>query len=495
MLESSLHDRAAPICEGPIGSGKDKGKKHPKRRTVQVRFIAACASGHLQDFPWWEWVFKDPRPTRSGRLRMHTAGSASLAGVRIVCEQDSDEIAVLGKRTLAGAFDESGGSSALSRLGLRCMGHNPALGIPSSIRQAPGCGEELKPLLRGGSNVYFPRTVSSIYIPQVKDASLDADVLELLDDHEVRVNLLDKAMEAPDGLVSEKMVRNTLRRLRPDSDVEPLVLAEAANRHILIDPLKAPKIWAFITQSVKASKQRSVTREIIETVLDTYLPDWEIDLDHLVSVVSSALDATARSSNVTGDVQDEEVDFRREEYAVFSQDMEEGYPRANLLIRSEALADYEPTVNGWFERISLIHKLRETRAFVGFSRVVPVDSLDEAARRSLISGTLKDWLPAVIVRGEGIFMQLKESRISTWQESQKAALAARVSRLESTLVDLRARGRVDLGPISPRFVLRASLDQSACLRMRIRFGIAQRALIRSRAACTHGGYPDIHCCG
>ena len=33
MHEAALHDKAPPVCEGPIGTGKDKGKKHPKRKS------------------------------------------------------------------------------------------------------------------------------------------------------------------------------------------------------------------------------------------------------------------------------------------------------------------------------------------------------------------------------------------------------------------------------------------------------------------------------
>ena len=131
MFEAALHDQSAPFCEGPIGSGKDKGKKHHKRKTAQVRFISACMHGHLQDFPWWEWVLQSATVQRRGRLRMNTSGSASLAGVRIVCEEESEEIKVIASRTLAGAFEfDPGMPSALSRLGILCQGDNPALASP-----------------------------------------------------------------------------------------------------------------------------------------------------------------------------------------------------------------------------------------------------------------------------------------------------------------------------------------------------------------------------
>lgn len=156
MSESALHDRTAPICTGPIGLGRKAGKKHPRRKMVQVRFVAACMDGHLQDFPWWAWLLGEPTPRPHGRLRMLSGGSASLAGVRVLQEEHGNDIQVLKRRTLKGAFQaEPPAESALSKIGLVCPGENPSLATPSSVRPAPGCGQHLYPLLRGASNVYF----------------------------------------------------------------------------------------------------------------------------------------------------------------------------------------------------------------------------------------------------------------------------------------------------------------------------------------------------
>ena len=66
--------------------------------------------------------------------------------------------------TMAGTFNfspESGG--ALHRIGHDCSGSMPWLGQVDD--KAHPCGEFLRVVQRGSSNVYFPLTVSSIYLP------------------------------------------------------------------------------------------------------------------------------------------------------------------------------------------------------------------------------------------------------------------------------------------------------------------------------------------
>jgi hypothetical protein len=379
MHEAALHDRAAPTCKGPVGSGKDKGKTHFERKTIQVRFIAACPSGHLQDFPWWEWVMGSPNPQPQGRLRMVTSGSASLAGVRIVYEENTPEIKVITSKTLSGAFEfEPGGPSALSRLQIFCRGDNPALGIPSQTCPSSGCGSHLYPLLRGGTNVYFPHIVSSIYLPPI-DSSASDEVLEILEDSIVWSFLSMSAQCAPDGKVNKTLAQTVLEKYYPDREIDPDKLAEAANRRLRGENKKQ------------------------ETVIVTDTPEQA---------------------------------FRREEYELFRCDVMEGYPKTNLLIRGEDVSSYEPVIRDWFQRVSLLHKLRETRVFVGFSRIFPEDNLDNDQRRALISRTSKEWLPGVIVRGEGIFLQLQEEKIKKWLASNGDELENRIRPISWGSLDL-----------------------------------------------------------
>jgi hypothetical protein len=430
MYEAALHDKAAPVCEGPIGSGKDKGQKHTRRKTSQVRFVSACVKGHLQDFPWWEWVFQSSSPEKGGRLRMITSGSASLAGVKIVCEDDGSEIRIIAGRTLAGAFEyEPGGATALSRLKIFCSGENPALSIPSTA-QASECTEHLYPLLRGSSNIYFSHVVSAIYIPPTDSVSSE-ETLEILE------NIY---------------------------------------------------VWQFLRMSAQALPGRQISVEMARVALLNFLPDRSVDPADLAQAANKKLKGETEPEKVAIPSDTPEQAFRREEYDLFRRDIQEGYPKTNLLIRSENISAYEPIISTNFERISLMHKLRETRAFIGFSRIFPEGDFDEDHRWSLISRKVKEWLPASVVRGEGIFFQFQENKLRSWLNAHGTALQNRTAPLRSALALIREKRRQAPRIITPRFVLLHTTAHLFVNQLIYECGYGSASL-RERLYCADGDHP------
>jgi hypothetical protein len=113
----------------------------------------------------------------------------------------------------------------------------------------------------------------------------------------------------------------------------------------------------------------------------SHCPDWGIDPLAILPALSEKLEGkrgdTDHGANTCQDTLIES-DYRREEYRIFCRDMQEGYPKTNLLIRSSDLKNYGELAISSFDRISLLHKLRETRAFVGFSRIFPDELTQEA---------------------------------------------------------------------------------------------------------------------
>lgn len=132
------------------------------------RFVAACGHGHLEDFPYFEWVHGyeirrpegwqenypegHPEKASGGRhvLRLLSQGrTSSLGDLRVVCSCKKS-------RSLDGAFGKNG----LARF--KCKGERPWLG--QDCREK-GCDKPLKTLQRGASNVWFAAVASSISIP------------------------------------------------------------------------------------------------------------------------------------------------------------------------------------------------------------------------------------------------------------------------------------------------------------------------------------------
>ena len=104
-----------------------------------------------------EWIHRDGNWDQTHRLRLLPGrSSASLSGIKVQCSCGKAE-------TMTGTFNfdaETGG--ALHRIGYDCSGGTPWLGTEGKRGR---CGEYLRVVQRGASNVYFPLAVSSIYLP------------------------------------------------------------------------------------------------------------------------------------------------------------------------------------------------------------------------------------------------------------------------------------------------------------------------------------------
>jgi hypothetical protein len=259
--------------------------------------------------------------------------------------------------------------------------------------------------------------------------------------------------------------------------------------HILKDILlEDRKIQAFLSQKIKVSANKTLSREMIEAAIKSHFPDWEIDPSVLLAPMSAWFQAKGQDTDhgPTGSEQDSlgESDYRWEEYRVFCRDVQDGYPKTNLLIRSSPIDLYGDVVRDSFERVSQLHKLRETRAFVGFSRIYPGDDLTQEERWRLLALKKKRWLPAVIVRGEGIFLKFREDRLLEWLARHGAVHTGRLQPINQHMTDLRARRHQMPQTISPKHVpdphIRAPADQPAGIRLRLWIGVTAGADLFNR---------------
>ena len=117
---------------------------------VAARFVLACAKGHMDDFPWIEYAHRG-HPCSGPLLKLYETGRGSSLG-EVVVKCTSCEV---GGVSLRSAFGE-GASSRLPR----CRGRHPHL-----RRFDEGCGEEVRTILLGASNTWFPMTMSVLSIP------------------------------------------------------------------------------------------------------------------------------------------------------------------------------------------------------------------------------------------------------------------------------------------------------------------------------------------
>lgn len=148
-------------------------------RLIQVPLIVACENGHLDDFPWVEWVHKELNPTCDGVLKLKSTGGATLSTMRIECTKCN------ANRNLKGLTTTSNNllSENLSKQGIfKCTGRKPWFG---SNHDNQACDCIPQPILKNATNAYYPEVLNAIYIP-VSDKIKVNRIVELYNEASIK---------------------------------------------------------------------------------------------------------------------------------------------------------------------------------------------------------------------------------------------------------------------------------------------------------------------
>ncbi|WP_243858418.1 DUF1998 domain-containing protein [Mycobacterium sp. DL440] len=345
-------------CEDPahIG-GKGKGPK-----MSQVPFVAICEAGHLDDFPFREWVHRTATPNCSGTLRLVSTGAGGLEGQVVRCGYDAknqrDERQGCGATrtlmgvTMAGRRDKDGNESTVLTQELDksapyfCTGARPWLHELSGT-----CDQPVRGALRAAGNVYFPRVESSIFLPQKIGA-----------------------------------VSGAMRTLLERPDVSPVLDA----------------VHAFVGADATAAQIRmQLPGELFDSHSDAELVDAYRDRYGIGEVNATE-----------GDEDSEDLDIWR--YPEFKMIRET--PDDDALRASDP--GVPPDLRSHVERVRSVTVLQETRAMRGFTRGRDSDLKVPVGKALLRRHPLepdRDWLPAYVVRGEGIYLELDADNLIRWE--------------------------------------------------------------------------------
>lgn len=293
-----------------------------------------------------------------------------------------------------------------------CRGHRPWLGDVDGNV----CTEQLRGAMRGASNVWFGRVYSSIYLPQ-KSNSAPADLIELL---------------------RSPRIANTVS-----------VLAGALGG--------------------------SITATLRQMYRLEFSPFTDTQLDDALNLIHGVGDGSNRTQNEPVGEEDTTA-FRRVEFNALLEDSKDD----PLIIDSASLSLYESDVSRFFSRIGLVSKLRETRVFAGFSRIVadreiPLEERKQMLWRSVPSQE-QSWLPASVVHGEGIFLQLNESRLTEWEFENQQTLARHLKNLIDNFEVVRQVRGLRPKSITPRFVLLHTLAHLLMNRLTFECGYSSASL-------------------
>jgi len=360
-------------CPGRQGTMCASSKDVQRPFLIPVRIVAVCPSGHIEDFPFQAWVHHGQDPGEGKHELRFLAGrsSASLAGIKISCSCGKS-------RSLAGAFgfDENDGGP-LHQLGLDCSSQRPWLGDAEPDQTS--CGQHLRVVQRGASNVYFPIVASSIYLP----------------------------------LWGEQTKRPVIKVLENE------------------------KYWSALSSGVDGDGKISAER--CKTVAEI----TDVDPDELREAAQKKLDEEPDTEQ--GQTEEE---FRRQEYEALRTGR--GGEATELFVDLVDGDEYGEAAR-FLKRVGLVRKLRETRALTGFSRLLPVaDSNAEGAQRLALDGGLR-WLPANVVRGEGVFLEFRREVVDDWLA--RPAVVNRIDPLVFNYNECRLERGLDERELDAAFVL------------------------------------------
>jgi len=381
-LADSPLSMAQPVrCEDPKHSGRKAGPV-----MSQVPFVVICERGHLDDFPWREWVHRSLQPACGGVLRLLSRGGGTLGGQVVRCDGCESERSLEGiaNGSIRDGQEETVLSRSLSSEGeYVCRGSRPWAADAGS-----GCGWPLRAALRGAGNVYFPKVESSIFLPRNQDGA-SAEVLEML--------------------------------RRPD--IQPRI-------QLLNDVLGSVPIQKL---------RESMPVELLQPFTDEEL---QAGLEDLLGAPATAAGPSDEGEDLTS-----AVDWRRPEYDL----LRETPHHPDLTATDPGTPEGH---SGRIGRVRRVEVLRETRALRGFTRVrdnVLRLSEGKALLRRRPLPAAHDWLPAYVVRGEGVYVELDPSGLQAWES--RAQVRSRAGRIGVSFQAAQQRRGLQPREVAPRLVL------------------------------------------
>lgn len=405
-------------------------------RMSQVPFVAICANGHLNDFPFKEWAHRSKNTTCNGTLRLFSTGGGGLEGQVVRCGFDAkgkrDERHGCGASrsllgiTTAGRRDEAGDETTVLSQQLQspadpylCTGARPWL-----HEEDGPCDQPVQGALRASGNVYYPMVESSIFLPQKIGAVSGA-------------------------------LRELIRRPEVETRFEAV--------HEFVGPAASA-----------ANLRQGVAPELFDRYSD----------EELVAAYRDRF-GIGDGSEDKGHTDDLDADIWR-------------YPEFKMLRESpqdDELRAHDPGIHAGIAkhvgRVRSVTVLRETRVLRGFRRGKDGDLKVAEGKALLRRRPLppdRDWLPAYVVKGEGIYFELNQSKLAAWEA--RAEVQRRADRIAmrygQVITDRGGRER----DISPRMIMLHTFAHLLINELIFTCGYSSASL-RERLYVSRGGGHDM----
>lgn len=204
-----------------------------------------------------------------------------------------------------------------------------------------------------------------------------------------------------------------------------------------------------------------------------------IRLDHLEFTKEELCQAFERLIE-TQDTSLTESDYRYQEYQMLSMSVRE---KPYFESRCRPANDYDlKELSGLLESVSLIPTITETRAFLGFSRLIPDNGEGRSfyERRKMLSRRPLEWTLGLESIGEGVFLKLNRGLIESWEKN--TFTQDRMLLMQSALERSLASRELDARTLNPAYVALHTLAHILILEISSTCGYAASSL-RERIYC------------
>lgn len=333
-------------CKGRPGKGKKEGTlKARPRPAVPARYLIACTNGHLDEFPYREWLHhhddhplecKAPNPA----LRMIEYKSNLGPQVKLECIQ-------CGATRNMAEITRAGGDASLPA----CRGRHAHLPTYASTNKP--CTGEVKFMLLGAANQWFPTTISVLVLPRRKVPTV--------------ADLAIFAAGIPANLVGKMTTLAGVAQMREFNPDVVEAFGPASDQQIV------DAVHAALAPGGAAAPVPAVTSYEPHRLL---IPEWET-LTH-------------------------PTEFETDD------------GKAGFRVHSEPVPAALASVLG---NVVAVDRIRKANAFTGFTRIDAPDRVGGERGRvaPLAQNGKPTWVPATEDRGEGVFLQFDENAVATWE--------------------------------------------------------------------------------
>ena len=248
-----------------------------------------------------------------------------------------------------------------------------------------------------------------------------------------------------------------------------------------------------VDQEIMDHQDFSMWQKFRENMEDVQLEIQKVFINHILEDIPDAskerIYDLIENADIEDDNSDEEIKIDENEV------LEEEWPvllNPPTIEVNQDFSAHEEKINNeidlhgldkLFEKVVLISKLREVRALRGFQRLVPNND-------SFVPVDLKgnkDWLPAIEVFGEGIFIAFSNTAIEDWEEKNSKALSERLSLMKTTYEQEELSF---LPNPSARFVLLHTFSHLLIRQLSFECGYSSSAL-RERIYCNDSNMAGI----